>query len=292
MAAGDLITTDWEMEYNGLLIGGDTAFAIAQIDGLLELPDIDTGDVTYASRHGVAAGNDWMRGRTIRLTLEVYGSTPEELSTRMNELTTAFAPAIGETPLAFMIPGIAGGVKVQTEARVRRRSSPINREWYYNIPIVTIELYATSPYLEAGGSEGLTTATLSLPVVSGGVEFDAEFDLGFGTVGTSGTVAVTNSGASDMYPTIDITGPVTNPVVTNLTTGEWWGYTGTVSSGDTLTVDTKARTVLMNGSANRYYLMTAGSEFFSLDPGSSTLRYNADAYTASTATITARSAWV
>lgn len=291
--AGALITEDYEMEYNGLLIGGDTSFGIAQIDGLIDLPDLSTGDVPYAGRHGLAAGSDWMRGRSIRLTIEVYGDTDAELSARFNELTAAFAPAHDEVPLVFQIPGIAGGGKAQVDARVRRRSGSIDRQWYYRIPVVVIELFCTSPYLFASdAASGLISATLPIYEVSGGAEFDATFDLGFGTVGTSGTALITNTGSADTAPTVTFTGPVTNPTITNLSTSEYWGYDGTVASGDTLTVDMGARTVLVNGSVNRYYLTASGSTFWELPVGDSTVRYTADAVTASTATITARSAWV
>ena len=145
MAIGDLVTKDWEMEYNGLQIGGDTNFAIAQIDGLMDLPDLATGDLARGLRHGVSAGNDWMRGRSIRLTIEVYGDDAATLSTRMHELTSAFAPAIGEQALVFQIPGIAQGNKVQMNAR---RLSTVN---------------GTTTFLSSSSSCMLLSLTCSTP---------------------------------------------------------------------------------------------------------------------------------
>lgn len=291
MAIGDLVTKDWEMEYNGLQIGGDTNFAIAQIDGLMDLPDLATGDLARGLRHGVSAGNDWMRGRSIRLTIEVYGDDAATLSTRMHELTSAFAPAIGEQALVFQIPGIAQGNKVQMNARVRRRSSAINREWYYNIPIVVIELYATEPYLFDTTTTN-TVLTLDAPEV--GLQFNIEPDIEFveEVAGLSlDRKYIVNSSGVDVGFTVTFAGPVTNPRIINTVTGEFLECSTTVASGEELAVDFYSRTVYL-GAANRYYTVTAGSNFWELPAGTTLVRFAAESYTSATATVTTRSAYI
>lgn len=92
-----------------------------------------------------------------------------------------------------------------------------------------------------------------------------------------------------------IYGPVTNPEIWNVTTGEKIVTTGlTVSAGDFLSFDSTARTVKLNGTINKYanvdFLQTS---WFGLIPGLNELRglgtsTNADTY----ATLTYRAAWL
>jgi hypothetical protein len=72
---------DWTCEYNGLVMGEpDSAVSIVAVDGLLTLPEIRSSDLTLVQRHGLYAGDDYMNGRTVTVTLEVYGSTREEFT--------------------------------------------------------------------------------------------------------------------------------------------------------------------------------------------------------------------
>ena len=96
------------------------------------------------------------------------------------------------------------------------------------------------------------------------------------TAGSGGSVVINNGAVGDYqaasYPTITFTGPLTNPLLSNDTTGEYFGLTLTMAAGDVITIDTANRTVLQGGVTNRLSLKTAGSTFFQLAPTSNTLR--------------------
>ena len=289
MAVGDLVTADWEMEYQGFAFGGDSDYAIAQIQGLADLPAITNGDRSRLLRHGLHPGDDFLQGRTVVMAIEVYGADSDELETNIQSLYTALRPAQDEAALVMQIPGLANGAKFLIWARPRRRSAPINREWFYNIPVMQVEWAATDPRLYA-----LTESStiISLPTTSGGLTFSVTPNLTFGSVSTGGEADLSNAGTFQTGPVVKITGPVTDPSLENVTTGKTWDYTGTIASGDYLLVDMEDRTVLLNGTASRYSNLTASSEFWDLEPGTNTIQFRAAAYTASTATVTWRSAWV
>jgi hypothetical protein len=79
--------------------------------------------------------------------------------------------------------------------------------------------------LTAGG----TPTTVPLPV---------PFNVGTSTINQ--TVAVAYPGTFYAYPIITILGPITDPVITNLTTNEKLDFTGTtITGGDVWTIDTR-----------------------------------------------------
>jgi hypothetical protein len=120
------------------------------------------------------------------------------------------------------------------------------------------------------------TPTVGLPSATE-TGFGAPFGapIGFGGAGAGGDVTVTNDGDLAARPVLTISGPVLNPVVRNNTTGEELRFGIDVAAGDFLTVDTAARTVLLNGTANRRNALLQGSRWPRVAPGSNTFQFRA-----------------
>ena len=104
---------------------------------------------------------------------------------------------------------------------------------------------------------------------------------------------VNNAGNYPSYPVFTITGPVTNPTVTLQSTGEYFTVTTTLASTDTLVIDMKAGTVILNGTATRYGSVAIGSTWFAITPGSQSIQVSsADAtYVGGLFTVDVYSAW-
>lgn len=83
--------------------------------------------------------------------------------------------------------------------------------------------------------------------------------------------SVDNDGDVEAYPTWIIHGPGSAITFTNNTTGKSLALTGngglTLLSTDTLTIDTKARTVLLNGSTSEYSRLSFASSLWTLATG-------------------------
>lgn len=285
MAVGDLITGDWEMEYNDLLIGGDSDYAVAEVRGLLDL-NVRTSDRALLRRHGLHPGEDFLSGRTVTVAVEVYSSSG--LDQAVQDFLEAFVPAGGEQGLAMQLPGIANGAKVRLNSRVRRRSSAVDLEWYRGIPVILVELEATDPRLYAAAESSDTGRTIS--TTSGGLTWPLTWPLAWGTA-ASGTFVATNAGNFETPATFTLSGPLTNPRIENVTQGKTLDFGITLSASETLVVDTAARTVLLGGTASRYSTLTTASEWFQLGAGGDTIRLAADSGSGSMDT-TWRSAWV
>lgn len=289
MAIGDLVTTDWQMEYNGIGIGDGTPFSVAQVEGLLNLPELVSADRSRLRRHGLLPGDDFTNGRSIVLTLEVSGTDTVTFDEAIEQLMLMTTPGAPEQPLVVQVPGVAGGGKRWVNCRPRRRSLPIGREFYYELPLAVVEFYSTNPRIfdATAGSEAVSLAS-----AGGGLNFNAVAPLTFGAVSAGSTLNLVNTGNFYSSPIINIFGPVTNPRVESITQDKTLAFGITLAADESLVIDTELRTVLLNGTASRYNTLTTDSEWFDLQPGNNEVRFQAATVTASTMTITWRSAWV
>lgn len=102
-----------------------------------------------------------------------------------------------------------------------------------------------------------------------GLDWSTGGGLNWGLSTSSGTFVLSNGGTAESWPTFTLNGPLTNPVITNVATGQNFTYAGTLGAGDQVVITTSQfnRSVLLNGSADRRpYLTTA--QWFSVLPGS------------------------
>lgn len=107
----------------------------------------------------------------------------------------------------------------------------------------------------------------------GGATFALVFPITFTTQNT-GTATVTNSGNLYDAPVLTLTNDLTNPVITNVTTGQSFQLTATTLVGDSVVIDMGARTVVKNGSSSMLTSITAGSSWWTLSPGANIIRIN------------------
>jgi hypothetical protein len=90
---------------------------------------------------------------------------------------------------------------------------------------------------------------------TGGMSFPVSFPMTFGSGQVAGASSVTTSGTAPTPVQWRLYGPFQNPVVSRRDTGEQLSFPGlTVAAGDYLSIDTDARTVLLNDNpANSLY---------------------------------------
>jgi len=112
----------------------------------------------------------------------------------------------------------------------------------------------------------------------GGLVFPMVFPVVFNPPATA-TAGFTNAGFISAPPVFTLQGYLKNPVI-ELTPGVSLVFDGEIAGSDTLTVDVDARTVLLNGTDNRRYLLdSVNSTWFELPPGSGTVTLVAEDFT-------------
>lgn len=117
---------------------------------------------------------------------------------------------------------------------------------------------------------------------TGGAIFSVAFPVVFGASTVSVTANATNNGNVPSYPvSIDVYGPVTNPIVTNTLTGEYIQVNQSLGSGtDHLNIqyDKDTLSVTLNGT-NVLNSVTSGSTYFKIKPGVNPITLSGSAVT-------------
>lgn len=272
--------SNWQMQYNGVTFGTGTAYNIIKIDGL-DLAQVRNGDIARPRDTGEFVGLDLFGGRDITIDLDMY-QAGNNIQTLAQTLSTAFAPPSDgqtESPLWIQLPNEP---LYAVSCRVRKRNTTIDLPWSAgNYGKVTVLLHATDPRVYAP----TRTGTVSLPTPLSGGTFNVTFPYSFGGGSTTGNITVANTGNQEMRPIVTITGPVTNPSISNSTLGETLTFSNptqtsyTLNAGDTLVIDLDAHQVIYTpngatvGSSRRSWLVS-GSTWWNLPPGTNTVVFS------------------
>ena len=230
--------------------------------------------------------------RVIALPLRVQGATQEEYTARLRRLQAAMRHPRRS---GIEVPGL---LTVALPDGSRRSISA-----YYNGGLSTtedilddfllrmstfpnFELLALDPYWAGGQMSGGWES-------SGGGAFFGTMPRQLAASQVLGDVVVDLPGDADSYPIWTITGPGT-PTITNVTTGRSFEFSTAVSSGRTVTVDTRPDrlTVVDDLGADLYGSVASFPDFWPLEPGPNELTVElAGSTSASSVSFTADVRW-
>jgi hypothetical protein len=128
-----------------------------------------------------------------------------------------------------------------------------------------------------------------------GRTYDLTFDRDYAPTLPVGTVNALNLGSARACPSFRLFGPVANPEIQNLTSGEKLRFVTTLTDTQWLEIDCRNKTVRLNGlpDQNRYNTLDfADSEWIGFYPGDNLVRYTADTITGRAfARVSYRSSW-
>jgi len=284
---GDLVTGDYEAEFNGIQFGGSSPYQWTGIN-LGATPDITTANRNRLRRHGMKPGDRYYTMRAFVLDVEVWGRTAQEYADNMAALMAALETQ-GEQPFVIQAPEIAGGHKIRANVRRTRDSQSISTQSAQGkVSKFSVQFEATDPRLYLNDVSAQAT---TLPSSVSGRTYDRTYPLDYGGVSTGGSIYATNIGNFVTPVIYRIAGPCVNPRIENLTTDEVMTFNITLADGESLIIDTDARTVQLDGVADRFYTKTS-SNWIELEPGESEITFRASTLTTATMTMTYRSAWI
>lgn len=107
MAAGDLITGDYQFELRGLLMGEGTSYRMRRGSPQgLGVPDTKTQDTALAHAHGSVGGRDHLGVRTLTFELFVTQPDADAAWALLPPVIEAWAPSSTDLPLHFRVPGL------------------------------------------------------------------------------------------------------------------------------------------------------------------------------------------
>lgn len=237
-----------------------------------------SGVSTYVD--GDKLGFQWQgtAGNSATIPTGTYGTYGSTLVSALNALRNACATeGTTETPLWIQIPGQP---LVACMARVLKKNIPydVAADVGGLVENATIQFEAVDPYLYSAPT---LNPTISLPTPGGGFSFPLTFNLSFGGGTLPNQYTAVNGGDVPCWPTLVITGPCLNPTVQNqsIAGNPFLTFGIQLNAGDQLVVDCDMQSVVYfpaGSSVGAPYpqLLQAGSTFFALPPGSSTIAFN------------------
>lgn len=287
MAPGSLITAEAQIEWaEALLLGDGTDYWVTNLTGWDSMPGVDSGNVPRSARHGSWSGRALAQERVVTAEFDVLpGSYDTEAVLAVLRAATTLAE--DGTELALVVKA-ASGPPLLAFGQVLRRDLPMEAGYRRGVYGCAIQWTCSDPRRYSITEQ---TITVAAPSAGSGLVYPLVYPLDYGTTGGSGSGTATNAGEAPAHPVLTITGPAVRPLVANTATGAVLEFDLTLVAGESLIVDTNAGTVLLGGTGNRLYTLTAASvpvESFVLASGANPLALRAQSFAAPGASLGVR----
>jgi Phage tail protein len=162
-------------------------------------------------------------------------------------------------------------------ATVRLTSSPVLT--WLNARAFVYEVSVTAPDPLKYGPPTFASTTLAVTGGGAGLIYPLAYPLDYGQVPgvIPGAVSLANVGTAGYWPRLRIDGPVPNPTVSLVETGDWVHFEGTVGAGQWLDIDCANRRVLLNGQVSVRAAVSSSGSWLAVPPGGGSVSWTADA---------------
>ncbi len=271
------------IEYNGFTFDNTTA-TIEELTGIT-MPDIRSEEEVMAEQDTALPTSYRYGGRTFGWAGTLFDDTAADYQIIRDAMIGALnmqnQPLEGLTMTFTLVTG-----EVRTLREVRPIGEP-DVDFKAGEPGIIWNTYKLAFRSTFGWFEGSETDATQQITDSGGygvvIPAPVASPLSPSTTVSAGTdpLTVTNAGNANAYPIFTISGPGTNFTITNSTTGHVLTINESLSTGDTITIDTRAHTIVKNGSENILAEKEDGTAWIYIQPGNNTLTFTADSGTSS-----------
>jgi hypothetical protein len=286
--------TPYQFSFNGLSFGAGTPYAILDIDGLESLPGLRVQDDNRGFNDGTFSGRDFYDGRTIVFTINTFAGNGNTAQQNFNSLQAALLPQQQGTQALTWLLSYSDSVST-IQARVRQNKTMVNVDYVAGKIVSQWVFYCPDPRYF-----GITPTVVSLsPQALGGRVYNRTYNRSYGFGTNQVQTYTTNLGRVNAGGVISVTGPITNPVIGSVTQNKYLTVNTTISSLQTLTLDLTNKTVTLYDAStsvttNVRNLLSNGSSWFDIQPGSNAVYFTGSAYTVGTtsASITYSNAYI
>lgn len=288
--AGELITGDGQLEYNGYVLGDDVTTFMVSLTGWEDLPPIDSSNTLKPSSYGAWSGQKLPGQRILTWTGRFSTEENGDWIDSLDALQRAFTIPMGTEELTIVVR-TRSSTKLVFGAVVQR-AIPMDYTYSYYGASVTLQFECSDPRKY---SLEETSVFIATPTdTADGLDYPLVYPLDYGVEDLASDLTLINAGSVPTPVVLEFLGPADSPTLVNTTTGQQLGFDINLVDGDVLTVDTRVGTVLLNGSADRLYTRTLTSSpilGFYLVPGENEMHMFAETWdTGSGVNITYRDA--
>lgn len=275
---------DFQLEYNGLLMGNGTSYYLPP-DGswaFLDMAALKTMDEQRTWADGSWSGPDYADVLLPAVTLHVDAGDPTTFAGLVTALMGALGPQQTAVPLWVKLPAMD---PIGVGAKINKRHLPQTNLWsthaegelQFRCPDPLWQGPARTVTLTASGA---SASGMTFPLFTAVPKV-----LDYGTTGVStSTATLTNAGNTPAWPLAVVAGPA--PGFSIIIDGNLVTYTDTVPAGQTVTVDYEAGTATLTGGLDRTIKLS--SRQFSAVTSSSSVFFSA---ASGTATLTIADFW-
>ncbi|MFL6072743.1 MAG: phage distal tail protein [Mycobacteriales bacterium] len=259
---------------------------VTEEDGWSGPPEIRLDLAARPQRDGSFDAPSFLGARIVTLTGTAVAPDPDTKERAKDRLAALLADGSTLADLTVQERTVVRTARVRLSGQTKiTDETPYTFTW-------SVQLTAPDP-LRYGAAT--YTASCGLPQPAHGITFPiAAWPLDFGQP-AGGALPLPNAGTAASWPVWTVTGPCDNPAIRNASTGEWLAFGLSLAGGDTLWVDTAARTVRLgapDGPSRRAALL-AGSSWFGLPPGRTTVTFDARRTdTPAVLAVSWRDAWI
>lgn len=262
-------------------------YAVGKVD--LGFPAVRAATAERVNANGTDDSTEFYGSRAVALEVAVFDVPGVTRRQALDRLRAYASPS--RRPVLYYDEQSDGEAR-RVQLRGDQLGWPMERPGYARVSIAWV---CPDGVIEAADAS-VVTATGSIPPEAGR-SYPRSYPLAYPATSIVGAAAVDNTGTEPAAPVLQLWGPVTNPAVANLTTGEQIVFTDLALTAEQyVEIDIKEATVRLNGRADQslyHRLVFADTTFWWLRPGLNYVRYAPETYSGSArAVITFRSAWL
>jgi hypothetical protein len=265
---------------NGIALTGGQVFL--QSVKNLGFPEVDFSVNNKGGFAGAKVSTPILGSYKIATEWVIVGTDFTDLMSQRRAFMQTLGSVISGGPKTFVLT-LADNSQVQISVAALTVVADITVD-DVNKSSLLVEMQTEYPLMQ-----NYTQTSQNIPISSGG-GFGIPFAMPFAmNVGALNTISVTNNGNYPAYPVFTFTGKLTNPSLTNLTTGDQININYSLTSAtDQIVVDTYKRTVVILPSGNNGRQYVSG-KFWTVPVGQSSIVLgNANQSDGGTCTVTFR----
>jgi Phage tail protein len=229
------------------------------------------GMVDKAQQDGGWDGTGFLRPRAVTLSGDVLAASRADALSVADELTS-------------LIPQASYQLTVEDDPAVGARSAMVRvttapvMSWRSAVSFA-YEVTVTAPDPLKYGAPTFASTTLAVTGGGTGLTYPLAYPLDYGQVPgvIPGAVSLANDGTAAYWPRLRIDGPVPNPTISLVETGDWVHFEGTVGAGQWLDIDCANRRVLLNGQVSVRAAVSSSGSWLAVPPGGGSVSWTADA---------------
>lgn len=253
-----------------------TGILLQSIEGL-DSPNYRNTTFALPGRHGATVSSQFYGERLVKMTGKIEGRTPAEYEANRKALVAITAIQLDDfgSPVTTRVSMTTlGGAAYYFDAVFDKpvfnpSESPVDCNFLLTAIVPNAFIYGDAT-ISSGNVSRATGGGYVVPMIAPYISA--------GTIG--GSTTVTNPGSETTYPTLDsngnggirFVGPLTNPVLTNLTTGKTLELSYSLGAGNYIAVDMNRQIILLNGSSSLISRKTISSDWWGIAPGANTIK--------------------